>query len=247
MAEEIIIERKKYRIDDLGVNNLKILQDPDGYCFTSDAVILANFAKVKSHERGVDLGSGSGIISILLAGKYGAKHMTAIEIQEEVAAMSRRSIELNGLTDKIEVLCMPMQQAAKVLKTRFDVVVTNPPYTRAGDGERNLDHALSVSRHEVKVTLAEVVKAAADLVKYGGRFYMIHQCERLSEIFAELNRNNFEPKVLRFVQGKEGIKPTLVMIEALSYGKPGLIVRENLVLYDKEGNETPELKKIYSR
>lgn len=238
----------KYRVDDLQVNGLKVLQDPDGYCFTSDAVILANFAKVKRFERGVELGSGSGIISILLTGKYGAGHMTGVEIQPCLADMSKESVALNGLGDKIDIVCTPMQEAHNLIgRGGADVIVTNPPYTRAGDGNRNLSGHLAMCRHEVSVNLSELAASAARLVKYGGRLYMVHQSERLAEIFAVLRDNNFEPKVIRFVEGREGLKPTIVLIEAHSHGNAGLTVMRNLTLYTREGKETEELRQIYSR
>lgn len=242
------IDITKLRLDDLQVNGLKIFQHKNKYCFTSDAVILANFARVKKDENFVDLGSGSGIIAVLLAGKYNASKVYAIEIQEYLAKMSQLSIEHNNLNEKIEVINQPMQTAHKILgKHNMDAVICNPPYTRAGDGEKNQDTEIAICRHEIKVSLKEVVESAASLIKYGGRFYLIHQAERLSDIFYHLHNNKFEPKRIRFVQGRTGIKPTLVMIEAYSNGNIGLIVENNLVLYDENGQETDELKKIYGR
>ncbi|HEY8423289.1 MAG TPA: tRNA1(Val) (adenine(37)-N6)-methyltransferase [Clostridia bacterium] len=242
------IDVNELRLDDLQVNGLKIYQHKDKYCFTSDAVILANFARVKKNEVFADMGSGSGIIAILLAGKYNASMVHAIEIQEYLAKMSELSINYNNLAHKIKVYNMPMQEAYKVLgKHNMDAVICNPPYTRQGDGQKNQDPEIAICRHEIKVNLEEVIKSAADLVKYGGRFYLIHQAERLSQIFYYLRKYNFEPKRLRFVQGKVGQKPTLVMIEAYSYGSVGLIVENNLALYDENGEETLELKQIYGR
>lgn len=242
------IEIKDLRLDDLQINGLKIYQHQDKYCFTSDAVILANFVRVKKGETFADLGSGSGIISILLAGKYNASMVYAIEIQEYLAKMSELSINYNNLAHKIKVYNQPMQTAYKTLgKHTMDAVICNPPYTRQGDGKKNQDLEIAICRHEIMVNLEEVIKSAADLVKYGGRFYLIHQAERLSQIFYYLHKYRFEPKRLRFVQGKTGLKPTLVMIEAYSNGNIGLIVENNLVLYDEKGQETPELKQIYGR
>ncbi|HHW89533.1 MAG TPA: methyltransferase [Clostridiales bacterium] len=239
---------KELRLDDLQVNGLKIYQHKDKYCFTSDAVILANFARVKKNEVFVDLGSGSGIISILLAGKYNASMVHAVEIQEYLAKMSKLSVDYNNLAHKIKVHNTPMQTAHKILgKHTMDAVICNPPYTRQGDGEKNQDLEIAICRHEIKVNLEEVIKSAADLVKYGGRFYLIHQVERLSQIFFYFHKYKFQPKRLRFIQGKIGLRPNLVMIEAYSYGNEGLIVEQNLILYDENGQETPELNQIYGR
>lgn len=242
------IDINELRLDDLQVNNLKIFQHKDKYCFTSDAVILANFARVKKDETFADLGSGSGIISVLLAGKYNVSKVYAVEIQQYLAKMSKYSVNYNNLQDKIKVINEPMQTAYKILgKHNMDAVICNPPYTRIGDGQKNQDNEIAICRHEIKVSLKEVVESAASLVKYGGRFYLIHQAERLSEIFYHLHNNKFEPKRIRFVQGRTGIKPTLVMIEAYANGNIGLIVENNLELYDEKGQETDELKKIYGR
>jgi tRNA1Val (adenine37-N6)-methyltransferase len=242
------IDINELRLDDLQVNDLKIFQNKDKYCFTSDAVILANFARVKKGETFADLGSGSGIISILLTGKYNASKVYAIELQEYLAKMSELSIQHNSLNEKVKVINQPMQTAHKILgKHNMDAVICNPPYTRKGDGETNQDVEIAICRHEIKVSLKEVVESAASLIKYGGRFYLIHQTERLSEIFYHLHNYKFEPKRIRFVQGRVGIKPTLVMIEAYYNGNIGLIVENNLVLYDNNGQETDELKSIYGR
>lgn len=242
------IDINELRLDDLQVNGLKIFQHKDKYCFTSDAVILANFARVKKGEKFADLGSGSGIISILLAGKYNANQVYAVEIQEYLAKMSELSVNYNNLDQKIKVINQPMQTACQVLgKHTMDAVICNPPYTRPGDGEKNQNLEIAICRHEIKVSLKEVIQSAASLIKYGGRFYLIHQTERLSEIFYHLSCNKFEPKRIRFVQGRTGLKPTLVMIEAYSYGNVGLVVENNLVLYDEYGQETDELKRIYGR
>lgn len=242
------IDVKDLRLDDLQVNGLKIYQHYDKYCFTSDAVILANFARVKRGEVFADLGSGSGIISILLAGKYKADKVFGIEVQEYLAGMSELSVKQNNLQDKITIINEPMQTVHKILGLHtLDAVVCNPPYTRSGDGERNKDYGIAVCRHEIKVTLHEVIESASRLVKFGGRLYIIHQTERLSEIFYCMRDFKFEPKTLRFVQGKADQKPTLVMIEAYSNGNVGLVVENNLILYDNRGHETEELKHIYAR
>jgi tRNA1(Val) A37 N6-methylase TrmN6 len=230
---------EKERIDDLQVNGLKLAQYEDGYCFTSDSVILANFAGAYCKGKAVvDLGTGGGIIAVLLAGKYGAESVTGVEIQEKYAELAERNAELNGLAN-ISVICAPMQKAHEVLGyNKFEAAVCNPPYeVNGGD----------ICRHEVNVTLAEVAESAARLIKFGGRFFMVHKAERLAEIFAALNKNKLEPKRIRFVCGTAEKKPELVLIEAHSGGKPGLIVERNLIMRERDGSETEEVNKIYGR
>ncbi|MDR3319151.1 MAG: methyltransferase [Clostridiales bacterium] len=236
------------RIDDLQINGLKIIQTVKYYCFTSDAVILANFARVTPRSRVVDLGTGGGVIAILLVGKYGAGTVTGIEIQERLADMASRSVILNGLEDKIHILLSPMQDAHTVLGLhKADIAVCNPPYTRLGDGGKNLDPHIAMCRHETGIDLKGVCQTAARLLKFGGRLYMVHQSERLAEIMVELAKADLAPKRLRFVCGRVGKPPALVLIEALSGGKAGLKIEPPLELYDKDGEETPELTAIYGR
>lgn len=234
------------RIDDLMINGLKIIQNDGLYCFTSDSVIISNFARVKN-KTVLDLGSGSGIISFLCAGKYGAKSVTGVEIQEPLFRMSVRSASLNGLEDKVSFVNMPMQQYTKTISKKFDVVISNPPYNVAGRGEPSGDPHLAVCRHEVAVTLSELAASAARAVKFGGRFYLIHQAERAVEVITALTDNRFAVKRMRFVEGREGLHPTLVMIEASMGGSAGVIIERNLTLYDRNGKETDELTEIYSR
>lgn len=236
------------RLDDLQVNGLAILQRPDGYCFTTDPVILSNFAKVTRRTKCIDLGSGSGIIATLLVGKYGAASCDCVELEPYAAGMSAASVEGNGLGGRVRVYNMRMQDAHTVLGYHgYDLVVSNPPYTAAGDGARNADPVLALARHEVAVNLDEFVASADRLVKYGGRFCFVHQIERLAEICVVLDRYGFAPKRIRPVAGRVGAAPTLVLVEALKGGKVGVKFEPTLALYFSDGRETEELTRIYGR
>ena len=159
------------RIDDLQVNNLKIIQDPEGFCFGIDAVLLANFVKLKKNARVVDLGTGTAIIPILLAGKSKTSNITALEIQGEVAGMAKRSVKLNKLERRIKILNIDLKDAEKFLQiNRYDVVTSNPPYMHS-EGLINTDNKKAISRHEVKCTLEDVIKTASRLLRHNGRFY----------------------------------------------------------------------------
>jgi len=266
------------RIDDLQINGLRLIQYPDGYCFTTDSVLLANFAGGYCRTKTVaDLGAGGGIIAVLLAGKYGAKSVTGVEIQQKYADLAVKNAELNGLSGKIKIINCPMQEAHKVIGyNKFDAVVSNPPFERKPSAvtpaavilstalaERServdlsttnppiitpvIDAAPDICRQELAVTLAEVAASAARLLKFGSKFFMVHKPERLAEIFAALYNVKLEPKRIRFVCGTAEKKPELVLIEAQSGAKPGLTVEHNLILRQSDGTETQEVRKIYSR
>lgn len=210
------------RIDDLQVNGLKLIQDSDKFCFGTDAVELANFCEVSSRDRAVELGSGSGVISVLLAGKLGIGHVTGIEIQSDMAELMRRNIELNGLGKAVSVINAPLQNIADYFKKGdCNVVVTNPPYRKVGSGFTQSEDGKAISRHEILVTLAEVLDAAAYLLGTGGRLFLVHHIERLSEVIYECKIRKLEPKKLRLVMPKEGKKPAVFLLKCIKEAAEG--------------------------
>lgn len=201
------------RLDDLG-GGRKIIQHPEKYCFTSDAAALANCIKANSGDTVIDLGTGSGIISILTALQTKAKKIIGIEIQPDMADMARRSVEMNGLSDRVQIDTLKIQDAATALKNeRVTVVAVNPPYRKKGAGDSSENPSVAISRSEVAVTLSEVIECAGKLLQTGGRFYMVHQSERLAEIIFLMKQNRIEPKVLRF------LTPQTIIVEGLKDGK----------------------------
>ena len=214
------------RIDDLQYNQLKIIQNSDFFRFGSDAVELANFVSGGSRDRAVDLGSGSGIISILLAGKKNI-NVTAVEIQEEVAEMSNRSVQLNGLEDKIKVLNIPMQEIGKHLACGSQtIVVSNTPFRKAASGEVSNTDTVAISRHEIKVTLDEVIATASYLLSKGGKFYIVHQCERMAEVIAGCKKHRLEPKVLQILTPDDNKPPHIFLLKCLKDGAEGIEVKK---------------------
>jgi tRNA1Val (adenine37-N6)-methyltransferase len=189
-------------------------------------VELANFVSGGSRDRAVDLGSGSGIISILLAGKKNI-NVTAVEIQEEVAEMSNRSVQLNGLEDKIKVLNIPMQEIGKHLACGSQtIVVSNPPYRKADSGEVSNTDTVAISRHEIKVTLDEVIATASYLLSKGGKFYIVHQCERMAEVIAGCKKHRLEPKVLQILTPDDNKPPHIFLLKCLKDGAEGIEVKK---------------------
>jgi len=234
------------RIDDLQRNNYRIIQNEEKFCFGMDAVLLSGFAKVKPGEKVLDLGTGTGIIPILLEAKTEASHLTALEIQEESADMARRSVALNGLSDKITVVTGDIKEATGIFgKAVFDVVTSNPPYMNDQHGLKNPDLPKAIARHEVLCTLEDVVREASGVLKPNGRFYMVHRPFRLAEIFEVLKRYKLEPKAMRLVHPYADKEPNMVLLECLKGGKPMIKIAPPLIVYQEPGVYTKEIYDVY--
>lgn len=235
------------RLDDLQIGGLYIIQDKTKYNFTADAVLLAGFTKIKNNATVVDLGTGSGVIATLLAYKSKAKKVYGIEIQSELATMARRSVEYNNLQDKIEIINCDMKDCHKLINKAVDVVVCNPPYFKKDTCSKNESQEIAICRHEIKVTLSEVILSAKKLLKFGGKFFLVHKSDRLAEIIYELKKENLEPKRIRFVQSLTTSAPHLVLIESVLGGASGVVIEKNLVLNNSDGSLTDEAREIYSK
>ncbi|GAA3645477.1 tRNA1(Val) (adenine(37)-N6)-methyltransferase [Asaccharospora irregularis] len=234
------------RIDDLQLKGLKLIQDKNGFCFGVDAVLLANFAKVKKGANVADLGTGTGIIPILIAGKSEAKNIVGVEIQEDVYEMATRSVKLNSLEDRVKIINTDIKTVDKELEiNNYHVVTSNPPYMHA-DGIKNPNDKKAISRHEVKCNLEDVIKAASRLVMPRGKFFMIHRPTRLVDIITLGRKYRLEPKVIQFVHPKPKKAPNLVLVEFVKDGKPELKILDPLYVYGEDGEYTKELKDIYS-
>ena len=235
-------------IEDFASKNLIIIQDKESFCFGIDAVLLSDFVKIRRLEKTVDLGTGTGIIPLLLASSYMDNSFTGLEIQEEAVDLARKSVALNGLEARVEIVHGDLKNAAENFgKNSFDVVTSNPPYIRESHGKSSDSDKVAFARREILCTLSDVVKAAASLLKADGRFYMIHRPERLAEIIVEFSKNRIEAKRLRFVQPKAGAAPTMILIEGRKNAKPGLLVEKPLTVYNEAGNYTEEVALIYGK
>ena len=234
------------RIDDLHRNGYTIIQDPKKFCFGIDAVLLSDFAKAKKDEIVFDIGTGTGIIPILMSAKTSAKKYFAIDIQQESVDMARRSIKLNKLTDKIEVFHLDIKKVfEKFEKNSINVVTSNPPYMNMGGGLINEYDAKAIARHEIFCNLDDIVKATSLLLKPNGRFYMVHRPNRLCDIICTLRNYKLEPKTIRFVQPYENREPNMVLIESIKNGKAFMKILPNLIVYNKDKQYTDEINRIY--
>lgn len=241
--------KENERIDDLELKGLKIIQNKEGFCFGIDSVLLSDFVKnIKNNSLVLDLGTGTGIIPILLCGKTNLKKVIGVEVQEKIAEMAKRSIKLNNLENRFEVINENILNLNKIYKKQtFDVVVTNPPYKKKNSGIINENHEKLISRHEIEANLEDFIKVSKDLLKDKGEFYMVHRPERLVDILSIMRKEKLEPKVLRMVYSNKNKEPKLVLIKGIKNAKPFLKVEKNLYIYDENGNYTDEILEIYNK
>lgn len=234
------------RIDDLQIKGYRIIQDPERFCFGMDAVLLSSFANVKQGEEVLDLGTGTGILPILLAAKTDGKRYAGLEIQEESADMARRSVILNQLEDRIEIRTGDIKEAATEFgSVSFHVITTNPPYMQDQHGLMNPESAKAIARHEVLCSLDDILRESARLLRPKGRFYMVHRPFRLAEIMDGMRKYGIEPKRMQFVYPYIDKEPNMVLIEGMRGANARMRVEPPLIVYEKDGSYTKELLKCY--
>lgn len=234
------------RLDELHRNGYQIIQNSQKFCFGMDAVLLSGFARVKAGERALDMGTGTGIIPILLRGKTEGCSFVGLEIQEESADMARRSVIYNHLEDSISIVTGDIKEAAALFgAASFDVVTCNPPYMTGNHGLVNPEQPKAIARHEILCTLEDVVRQAAKVLRPGGRFYLVHRPFRLAEILTLLVRYKLEPKRMRLVYPFVDKEPNMVLIEGLSGGRSRITVEKPLIVYREQGVYTDEIYDIY--
>ena len=241
--------KENERIDDLEYKGLKIIQNTEGFCFGIDAVLLSDFAKkIKNNSKVLDLGTGTGILPILLCGKTKLNKIYGIEIQKEVATMAGRSVKLNNLENRIEIVNKNIKDIENIFeKNSFDAIVTNPPYKKINTGEKNEKENKLISRHEITASLDDFIKISFNLLKDKGSFYMVHRPERLAEIIYKLKQNKLEPKIIKFVYSNIKSEAKLVLIKAVKNAKEFLKIEKPLFVYKEDGNYTDEILKIYNK
>ena len=238
--------KERERVDDLQRNGYRIIQRTDGFCFGMDAVLLSGFAMVKKGERALDLGTGTGIIPILLEAKTEGEHFSALEIQREVADMARRSVRLNGLEEKIQIVEGDIREASQIFgAASFDVVTSNPPYMNDAHGLKNPDLPKAIARHEVLCTLDDVVREASRVLKTGGRFYMVHRPHRLAEIITVLRGYKLEPKRMKMVHPFADRDANMVLIEAVKGGGVFLKMEAPVIVFKEPGVYADEIRDVY--
>lgn len=234
------------RTDDLQRKNYRIIQNGNTFCFGIDAVLLSDFAKIKKDEHVMDFCTGNGIIPILLEAKTAGAHFSGLEIQEYPADMAKRSVLLNQLEEKIDIICGDVCKASSLFPPdSFDVITCNPPYMNHNHGLTNPELPKAIARHELLCTLEDIVREAAKLLKHGGRFYMIHRPFRLVEIFQTLTSHRLEPKAMRLVQPYADKEPNMVLVEAVKGGNSMIKIAPPLIIYEAPNIYTKEVQELY--
>ncbi|MBU5454682.1 tRNA1(Val) (adenine(37)-N6)-methyltransferase [Caproiciproducens sp. MSJ-32] len=235
-------------IDDLQLDNLYIIQKKSGFRFGVDAVLLSNFARVKRNHRVIDLCSGTGIVPFLIYGKYKAKEIIGVEIQQDMVEMAGRSARYNEIDNIIKFYQADLKDL-KFLHTlgKFDVLTVNPPYKLNNTGILNPEDKLAIARHEILCNLEDVIVASRKLLKDNGRMYMVHRPERLIDIFQLMRKHKIEPKRIQLVHPKVNKAPNIVLIEGQRDGGAYLKWEESLYVHNEDGSYTKEINKIYGR
>ncbi|MBN2221261.1 MAG: tRNA1(Val) (adenine(37)-N6)-methyltransferase [Vallitaleaceae bacterium] len=234
------------RIDELNIKGYQLIQDMNGFRFGMDAVLLTGFSRVKVGEKVLDLGTGTGVIPILLEAKYPGESYIGLEIQESFVDMANRSIELNQIQDKVRIVHGDIKEADTLFPlSSFDVITSNPPYMDAGKGLTNPSSMKAIARHEVLCDLDDVLRVAGRLLKVGGRFYMVHRPHRLMGILETMKKYQLEPKRIRMVHSHLDREATMVLIEGVRQGKPMVKVEAPLIIYGADGEYTQDVKGIY--
>ncbi|MCL2855356.1 MAG: tRNA1(Val) (adenine(37)-N6)-methyltransferase [Defluviitaleaceae bacterium] len=237
--------RECERIDDLHRDGLKIIQNPGSFCFGMDAVLLSAFAKVHQNQRALDLCCGNGIVPILLSAKTCGEFFAGLDVQEYAVDMAKRSVGLNGLNHKINIICGDLRDKSVLPAASFNVITCNPPYMAKNDGKISPDPTIAIAKHEIMCDLDDIMAAAKHWLVPRGKFYMVHRPQRLSDIFLAMDRYGLAPKVLRFVQSKANNPPNLVLISASKGGGAQLKVEAPLIIYSEDGKYTADVGEMY--
>lgn len=247
---EIVNVKSEERIDDLERSGLKIIQNPKKFCFGMDAVLLSYFAAESignTAKNIVDLGTGNGILPLLLSAKTSASNIIGIEIQEEMADMASRSVSMNDLSDRVHIFCQDLKESAEILgHSSFECVVSNPPYMTGGHGLQNPDSAKAIARHEIKCIFDDVCKTASALLVPKGHCFFVHRPFRLVDIFSSMRKYSLEPKRMRLVYPTIDSEPNMVLVEGIRGAGVELKNEKPLIVYEAEGVYTREIKEIYS-
>ena len=242
MSEEIILKDKE-RLDDLQLSGLRVIQNPEKFCFGMDAVLLSGFVRTKRSENLLDLGTGTGILPLLLSAKTECAHFTGLEIQKESADMARRSVAINHLEDKITIITGDIKEAGELFApASFDCITCNPPYMIGKHGITNPDTPKAIARHEILCTFEDVAVATEKLLKPGGRLFLVHRPFRLAEIIVTLTRHRLEPKRMRLVYPYADKEPNMVLIEAIRGANPRMTVEPPLIIFEAPGTYSKEIR-----
>lgn len=247
--KDLTLVNSNERLDDLERNGYRLIQNPEVFCFGVDAVLLAHFAQVKKDSDMIlDIGTGTGVIPLLMHATYQKGKFIGIDIQESMVEMARRSVKFNGVEDSVSIENIDIKKYEEFFKSgQFNVITCNPPYMKNVAGLKNADDSVTIARHEVACTLEDIIKASSSLLRDKGKIYMIHRPHRLVDIITLMKQYKIEPKTMRMVYPKISKAPTMVLVEGVKNGGPELRVQKPLVVYNEDGTYTDEIYEIYGR
>lgn len=246
MNKPVIKENE--RLEDLQCKGLHLIQNPEGFCFGIDAVLLSDFIHLSAGDVGVEFGTGTGVVPILASARYDFEKLIAFEIQPDVAEMATRSVAWNGLSDQIEIIAENFNRAEFFLSPEsVDVVFSNPPYVEKGRGIINSKQLKAASRHELFCTVSDIFSVAYDLLKPRGKLYLVHRPERLVDLFEAARTYRLEPKKMRLVSPNIKKAPNIVLLEFVKHGGRDLKIMDPLYVYELNGQFTSEIDQIYRR
>lgn len=241
-----VLLKEGERVDDLMRGGLRIIQSRSTYSFGLDAVLLAHYVRARPHDRLIDLGTGNGVIPILLSHLTRSREIIGVEIQEDLADMAIRSIEMNGLSERVKVVKGDMMKAPETFgESSFDVVVSNPPYMKSGSGAINPRTPLAIARHEIACTLEQVLQTSVRLLRQRGRIYLVHRADRFVDLLCSMRNENLEPKRARMVHPAPKRPPNLVLVEGVKGARPGILFAAPLYVYEEGGDFSDEMRGIY--
>ena len=236
---------EELRLDDLNLDGLKLYQYTHGYGFTSDSVILSNFIKTKKSDTCVEIGTGSGIISVLVCYKNNPQKIYAFEMQNKYCELAQKNIDLNNMQDKIQIIESKVQDYKNHLNFFVDVVFCNPPYYKSGVCKVSNQDDIAICKHEKFLPLNELIFCASKMLKFGGKFFFVYPANRLDEVMFELNKNKLQPKRMFFVQPNQVKNANTVFIECIKGGKNGVTILPTLVTNSLDGDYVQTIQKLY--
>lgn len=233
------------RLDDLNLDNLKLYQYVSGYNFTSDSVILANFVKAKKTDVCVEIGTGSGVISVLVDYKNKPQKIYAFELQQKYADLAQKNIELNSMQEQITVINSNIKDFKSYLSKEVDVVFCNPPYYKSGVCKQSESQDIAICKHESFLPLEDLISTASKMLKFGGKLYFVYPANRLDEVIVELNKNNLQPKKIFFAQPTINKNANTVYLQCTKGGKYGVKILPTLITNNLDGEYVQTIQKLY--
>jgi len=226
--------------------NISVKQNRNGYRFSIDAVLLAGHVKTNSGDRILDIGTGSGIISLILAYRNSQINIYGVEVQKNLADLATLNVRDNNIEERVKVLCADIKNLnADMISGPLDIVVSNPPYRKAKSGRMNSDNQRAIARHEMATTLTDILKAASRLLRVSGRFVIIYPSERIADMVTQMRLSGIEPKYFRFIYSKSNSESKLVIVEGVKGGRTGAKIVSPLVIYRDDGTYTDEVNRMF--